>query len=113
MTLNCLKRRRFFALLSSDEDDCINHDSFFTVIQANREVFEAQEEEFALEDSKQDLIDEVRVIFENEKHVNALMCTSPKNNCSNIFPLVKENYEDSTFLDKVRVITNPGNCRSF
>ena len=64
MTLNCLKRRRFFALLSSDEDDCINHDSFFTVIQANREVFEAQEEEFALEDSKQDLIDEVLMNFE-------------------------------------------------
>ena len=113
MTLHCLKRRRFFALLSSDEDLCINHDSFFTIVQANREVFEAQEEEFAPEDSKQDLIDEVRVIFEKEPQVNAIMCTSPKNNCSNIFPLVKETYDDTTFLDKVRVITAPGNCRSF
>ena len=55
----------------------------------------------------------MRVIFEKEPHVNALMCTSPKNNCSNIFPLVKETYDDTTFLDKVRVITAPGNCRSF
>ena len=65
MTLHCLKRRRFFALLSSDEDDCVNHDSFFTVIQANREVFEAQEREFAPDDSKADLIDELQEAFED------------------------------------------------
>ena len=42
VSLYALKMREFYELLSSlhDNDNCINHDSVFNIMRANKNIFE-------------------------------------------------------------------------
>lgn len=81
----------FFPLLSSEQSKTVTYDCAFKVVRANREVFEKETDVYKDEDSQQE--DEVKAAFVDRKYCNVVVVTSPTNDCSAMFPFIKEKDE--------------------
>lgn len=75
ITLSILKAGKVYDLLTSTEDKCVAYDSYFTVVRANRSVFEKEKDNFG-EQSEDSDNDEVRQAFKEKDYVKCIVCTS-------------------------------------
>ena len=104
-TLYTLKMGQWHKLLGpEDREDCLSHDSQFTVVRANKDAFE--------DDQVKD--GEVRRASSGKDHINVLFCRSRRNKTSTLFPLVKEREDESTkVVKKIHLVQKQDNRKSF
>ena len=107
--LHALKQGTLYELLTSQQNPCLAHDSFFTVMQANRAVFMKEKDEFELDADSDE--DEVKQAFADKELVTVVICTSGTNEASMMFTMTKDKAEDKT-ITNMRLIVNTDNTKS-
>ena len=106
-----LKAQKLYRLLDSKSSKCVNHDSYFNVVRANREVFETPVDDFGEKKDQSSINCEVRKEFKDKDYVNVIICTSRANNCERLFPIVKIRDKETNLVDKIRLLKQNFNCR--
>ena len=115
ITLRVLKMGVFHELLSSREriggqlkvNKCLTYDSTFNVLQANKALFERQ---IIPTSQNDDGRCEVTDAFDKNEFVKVLVCTSPTNNKSKMFPLAK--IKEGKEVKKVMLIRKKENTKT-
>ena len=98
-----LKMGKFHKLLEDKESNCVTYDCVFSVIRANRAVFERDKDEFGEEDiTKED--DVVKQAFEEKDYCNVVLVTSPSGSCSVMYPFTKE--KENGLIDAMKLVTD-------
>ena len=99
---------KFFSLLSGSDNPCVAPDSFYNLMQANREHFEKDDDGNGDDDAEND---PVRKAFPDKEVCTVLICSSSKNATSCIFPIYKTRVEGSKVVETVHLIKTPENIK--
>lgn len=111
VTLSILKAGKVFDLLTSAEDKCVAFDSYFTVVRANKSVFEKEKEMFGVEDEDSDN-DAVRQAFNEKDYVKCVVCTSDQNQRSRIYSIKKKRDEETEAIQDMLLIKDEANVQT-
>ena len=99
---------KFFSLLSGSDNPCVAPDSFYNLMQANREHFEKDDDGNGDDDAEND---PVRKAFPDKEICTVLICSSSKNATSCVFPIYKTRVEGSKVIESIHLIKTPDNIK--
>ena len=108
--LSVLKGNNVYDLLTAKEDACVAYDSYFTVVRANKDVFEKESDKFGQSDDSDN--DDVRQAFSEKDYVKCVVCTSDANRLSRVYSIRKIRNPETTFIEKMRLIKKPENVKT-
>lgn len=112
-TLYALKNSQIYKLITSEENDCISHDTFFKAMRANRWLFEAEKarENKIIKTRDEESEDKVKRAFANRDYVDVVVCFSLSRQKHAIYPLIKEK-DENKIITKMTLLTDPKYSKS-